>query len=159
MAASARQNLNNAGIKVTDLPIATTPLTGTETFMLVQDGLSKQVAATDLPGGTGAVGFMTVASPAGVSNNVALPGFNPYTKIVDVATNAGNAQWTGMLPGVNGQRVVITNTGPNQLRLDAMNAGSAPANQFREGFNTSLLTNTSIELLYSTDVNKWLVIP
>ena len=158
MSVSVRQNLNNAGIKVTDLPSVTLPVTGAEVVMLVQGGISKKATLTDVQRPL-IIGYMSLATPAGVSNDVTPPSMDQDTQIIDVSTPAGNAQWTGLIAGQNGQRIVITNLGPNQLRLDALNAGSAPANQFRETFNTSLLVNTSIEVMYSTDVSKWLVIP
>lgn len=158
MVASVRQNLNNAGIKVTDLPAADLPLDGTEIFMVIQDGISKQVPADDVINvGTG---VLTYASPAGASNDVVPPGFDESIAFLEVDTNAGNAQWTGLLAGEHNQRVIVTNTGPNQLRLDANNVGSAANNRFRAASNLILLTNMSTEVVYCAEgVNRWLVIP
>jgi hypothetical protein len=157
MVASARQNLNNAGIKVTDLPAATTPFLGTEVMMVVQSGLSKQALVTDVIAMV--ANRVVYASPAGPNNNVAPPGFDANTRYLDVDTTAGAAQWTGLLAGANGQRVVVTPIGAGSLRLDALAGGSVAANQFRAAANTMLITNLSTEIEYSSGVGKWLVIP
>jgi hypothetical protein len=158
MVASVRQNLNNAGIKVTDLPAADLPLTGAEIAMIIQGGLSKQVSVLDMAGG--GAGLVSYASPAGALNNVAPVGFDLTTAFLLVDTNAGNTQWGGIVtPGVHGQRVVIINGGPNQLRLDALAGGSAAANQFYEATNLILLTRMATEIIYCTGtLNKWIVI-
>jgi hypothetical protein len=158
MVASVRQNLNNAGIKVTDLPQADLPLTGAEIFMVIQGGVSKQVSADDVINvGTG---VLVYASPAGASNDVVPPGFDESIAFLEVDTNAGNAQWTGLIAGEHNQRVIVTNLGPNQLRLDANNVGSTPANRFRAASNLILLTNMSTEVVYCAEgVNRWLVSP
>lgn len=47
-----------AGVKISNLPVVTTPLTGTEVFPVVQSGTTKQTAITNIPfvpSGTGAV--------------------------------------------------------------------------------------------------------
>lgn len=158
MVASVRQNLNNAGIKVTDLPAADVPLTGSEIMMIVQGGVSKQVPVDDVV--VVGVGLVSYASPAGASNDVTIPDFTDQILFLEVDTNAGNAQWTGLLAGSHAQRVIITNLGPNQLRLDANNVGSAAANRFRAASNLILLANMSTEIVYCEEgVNRWLVIP
>lgn len=159
MVASVRQNLNNAGIKVTDLPAADLPLTGTEIAMIVQAGLSKRVTITDLAGG--GAGIISFVSPAGVVNNVAPAGFGSTTAFLFVDTNAGNTQWGGIVtPGLHNQRVIVVNSGPNQLRLDAQAAGSAAVNRFLEASNLILLTSMATEIVYCTGTtNRWIVIP
>lgn len=159
MVASVRQNLNNAGIKVTDLPAADLPLTGTEIAMIVQAGLSKRVTITDLAGG--GAGIISFISPAGVVNNVAPAGFGSTTAFLFVDTNAGNTQWGGIVtPGLHNQRVIVVNSGPNQLRLDAQAAGSAAVNRFLEASNLILLTSMATEIVYCTGTtNRWIVIP
>lgn len=158
MVASVRQNLNNAGIKVTDLPVATVPLDGTEVIMLVQAGLSAQTPVSNLT--IGATGYVLYAAAAGASNDVTPVGFGLNTRFLDVDTTLGNAQFTGLIAGQHGQRIVLTCLGPNQLRLDGLNGGSLAANQFREAGNLILLTNMTTELIYCSlgGVNKWLVI-
>lgn len=158
MVASVRQNLNNAGIKFTDLPAATTPLTGAEVICLVQDGISKRAALIDV---AGAAGIVSYVSPAGALNNVAPPGLDNTTAFLLVDTNAGNTQWSGLVgPGQHNQRIIVVNTGPNQLRLDALGGGSAAGNQFYEATNLILLTRMATEIVYCTgSLNKWIVIP
>lgn len=158
MVASVRQNLNNAGIKFTDLPAATTPLTGAEVLCVVQDGISKRASLVDIAGAAGIVSYI---SGAGAQNNVAPAGLDLTTAFLLVDTNAGNTQWSGLLsPGVHNQRIIVVNRGPNQLRLDALAGGSAAANQFLEATNLILLTNMATEIVYCTgSLNKWIVIP
>jgi hypothetical protein len=54
-----------AQIKISNLPAATTPLTGTETVPIVQSGVTKNVSVTNLRGGGGGGG-----TPGGSSNTV-----------------------------------------------------------------------------------------
>lgn len=159
MVASTRQNLNNAGIKVTDLPVADLPLTGAEIAMIVQGGLSKQTTVLALSGG--GAGIVSYVSPAGVQNNVAPAGLDNTTKFLFVDTNAGNTQWGGLVgPGVHNQRIIVVCSGPNQLRLDAQAAGSAAANRFLEATNLILLASMATEIAYCTGtINRWIVIP
>jgi hypothetical protein len=159
MVASVRQGLNNAGIKVTDLPVADLPLTGAEVAMIVQAGLSKQVSVLNLA--TGGAGIVSFVSGAGVQNNVAPAGLDATTKFLFVDTTAGNTQWGGLVtPGLHDQRIIMVNSGPNQLRLDAQVAGSAAANRFFEASNLILLANMATEIVYCTGaLNRWIVLP
>lgn len=156
MVASVRQGLNNAGIKVTDLPVATTPLTGAEVMMMVQSGLSKQAPLSDILAGIRST--ISVAVAAGATNDWAPVGKTAQTRLIIVSTAAGNAQITGLLAGIDLQDIVILNAGPNQLRLDKLTA-SAAANQFRATSNLVLLPDSATEILYSLTNTKWIVIP
>lgn len=149
---------NNAGVKFSQLPEATYPLVGDEVMCLAQEGVSRKATVAQIFAG-GAAGRVVYVSPAGVSNDVTPPGFGDTTRFLDVDTSAGAAQWTGLVPGFNGQRIIVTPIAINTLRLDALAGGSAAAYQFRAALNTNLLRNLSLELEYCLEVAKWLVIP
>lgn len=152
------QQLQNAGIKYTDLPPATLPLAGTEIAALVQNGRTVQAPTSSLL--VGIANRVVFVSPGGASNNVNA-GIDANTRYLDVDTTAGAAQWSGLSSaGIsNGQRIVVTPIGAGSLRLDALNGASAAANQFRAAANTMLVTNLSVEIEFSSGVGKWLVIP
>jgi hypothetical protein len=104
------------------------------------------------------------ASPAGAQNNVdptsggAWPvGFDR----VDVTLAAGNANWTGLKAGGDGQVVIITNTdAANNLVLNNQNNGSTAANRFRSAADITLLPGTAILVkYYAGAVNRWVVVP
>lgn len=148
---------NNAGVKYTQLPVAVA-LDGAEVLAIAQAGVSKQMSVSTFIAAIPAVRVTYVAA-AGASNNVTPAGFGPTTRYLEVNTAAGAAQFTGLIAGANGQRVVVTPIGAGTLRLDALAGASAAANQFRAAANTLLVTNLSVEIEYSTEIGKWLVIP
>lgn len=151
---------NNSGQKWTDQPQVELPLTGAEIMLVVQSGISRQMTVADFLG-VGGSGVVLYTAAAGVSHNVAPVGFGLTTRFLLVDTNAGAAQFTGLVAGVHNQRIIILNRGPNALRLDALNVGSTAPNQFWEAVNLALLTNMATELVYinSGGFAKWIVIP
>ena len=56
-----------ADVKITDLSAAATPLAGTELFEVVQSGISKQVAASDIGNSATALPFASLAGRAYLS--------------------------------------------------------------------------------------------
>jgi len=56
-----------ANTTISGLPAATTPLAGTEVVPIVQDGVTKQVAVSDIGGGGGSGSVIEVATGAGLT--------------------------------------------------------------------------------------------
>jgi len=62
-----------ADIKISQLPSATTPLSGTEAVPIVQGGVTKQVAVADItPGVTAVTGTAPVVSSGGTTPNISM---------------------------------------------------------------------------------------
>jgi len=62
-----------ADIKISQLPSATTPLSGTEAVPIVQGGVTKQVAIADItPGVTAVTGTAPVVSSGGTTPNISM---------------------------------------------------------------------------------------
>lgn len=56
-----------ADVKITDLPLASTPLAGTEVLEIVQGGSSKQVAASDIGNSASALPYNSMTGRAYIS--------------------------------------------------------------------------------------------
>lgn len=124
------------------------PLGSAGTILTMVGGLPVFTAGSGI---TPALGdSITYASPAGVSNNVNPTGFDAGVGAIIVTLAGGNATWTGLIAGVEGQTVRITNgDAANSLTLDApFNAGSSAANQFQGFGNQVLLPNMSVLIQY-----------
>lgn len=93
-----------ANKKISELPAATTPLAGTEEFEIVQGGINKRVAASNVGGGGTSIPFGTTAST------------NTYTI---AATPAVTAYTDGMLLHV---RVAASSTGLVTFNFDSVGA-------------------------------------
>lgn len=107
-------------------------------------------------------GFSAFVSPAGGQNDVNPgSGFPALLGRIDVDTSAGNANWTGLLAGVDGQIVVIRNAaGANNLTLNNQNAGSTAANRFAAAGDFTLVPGNAIWVIYyGGSVNRWVIVP
>ncbi len=104
--------------------------------------------------------YLAVTAAAGVTNNVAPTGFNGSTLTMDVDPSAGDATWTGLLAGSEGQRLVMTNVNATySLTLVAASGSSTAANRFRCVSDILLLPGLTIQAQYSVGAGKWIVIP
>lgn len=122
------------------------------------------VAGSPSPGTgvTSVGGFSAFVSPAGAQNNVNPgSGFPAAIGRIDADTSAGDANWTGMLAGVDGQIVIIRNaTGANNLTLNSENAGSTAANRFTAAADMTLPPGGAIwAIYYAGSVNRWVLVP
>jgi hypothetical protein len=105
--------------------------------------------------------YLTYASPSGANNNVnpgggwpSLAGV-PYTTL-DVSLAAGNANWTGLLAGTDGQLCMIRNNdAANSLTLNKENAGSAAANRFSYPADLILTPRGTALAMYRTTPARW----
>jgi hypothetical protein len=135
-------------------------LTGAEAVELVQNGTSVRgtsAQVAELAAGIAPVGpTAVIALPlgAGASNNYAPPGFGPSTGFLDL-TPFGVSNITGLIAGYDGQYIIITNVGGTPLTLNALNAGSIGANQFRLPADLILTQNDSQAFKYSAGIQHW----
>jgi hypothetical protein len=65
---------------------------------------------------------------------------------------------TGLQAGSDGQLVIITNLSSFAMTLNALNAGSAAANQFRMAADFILTQNNSKTFKYSVAIGKWVAL-
>lgn len=116
--------------------------------------------------GGGSSGILTgrvaYASPAGASNDVAPPVVLPATWLTTsrliVTLAAGNANWTGLLAGADGQLLYLTNAdAANSLTLNHSNGGSVPANQLLYQFDIVLGPGVSKLLCYDATLAQWMI--
>ena len=101
------------------------------------------------------------ASPSGIVNDVngGFPRFIGRVRLA-VTLAAGDATWTGLGAGVDGQEVVLWNTdAANTLFLPTGNAGSQAQNQFQgSALGYALAPGYSISMIYYTgNVNGWVM--
>jgi len=133
---------------------------GTVTSVSVPDDFVVATASTTPAISHGAL--VTIAAAAGASNDVNPGGGWPvgYDRI-DVTLAAGNANFTGLLAGQDGQVVIIANPdATNNLTLNAQNVGSAAANRFRAAADITLTPGGAIiAKYYAGTVNRWQLIP
>jgi hypothetical protein len=141
-------------------PVPSIPL-GTTGQVLTMVGGVPAFATPGAGGGTFA-GRVAYASPAGANNNVSPPVVLPATWLTThrliVTLAGGNANWTGLLAGADGQLLLVTNAdAANSLELDAQNGGSLAANQFLYQFSIVLGPGVSKLLCYDATLAKWLL--
>lgn len=150
-----------------------TPPTFTPSVPPIQLGTAGQVltmvsgvpafAAASGGGSSGTLtGRIAYASPAGANNDVTPPVVLPATWVTThrliVTLAAGNANWTGLLAGTDGQQLFLTNAdAANSLTLNAQNAGSAAANRFLYLFDVVLGPGVSKLLCYDATLANWLL--
>ncbi len=140
------------------------PFTGNETFVLDQAGLTRtgtlsQVAAYVTQTLTGSP--VSYASAAGVQNNVSPPGFTAAVHRLSVTLPSGNATWTGLAAGTDGQDLILWNADATKtLILAVNNSGSSGSNRFAGSGNLSLFPGNAVRLSYwGGTVNQWVIVP
>ena len=144
-------------IKVSQLPDALQPLSGTEQVMLVQDGASVKAPVSAVRGVVVVLGGEEIiVAAAGANDNVAVDVDNISRLLVD--TTAGAARFTGMTAGSDGQLMVATNAGPNTLEIANQDAGSLAANQYYGVTDITLVQGGSQLFSYSGTLDKWVMV-
>lgn len=108
-------------------------------------------------GGGGGIGsYLEDAPTAGVHNNYNPTGFGSTVGRLDIDTTAGDVELTGLQAGTDGQLLIATNIGANNLILDPLNAGSSAGNQFRlVGQMYAAQYDAILLCYYGGTVNKW----
>lgn len=106
--------------------------------------------------------LLSYTSPAGAQNNVTPVGFNNTIGRLEVTLSA-NSNWTGLnATGIaDGTPLLVSVVaGAFTLTLNALNAGSGSANQFRAVNDIGITLNDTVQLIYyGGSVNKWVVVP
>lgn len=144
-------------IKVSQLPAAVTPLVGDEEVMIVQSGTSRRAPASAFQATVTVLGGeQVVVAAAGTSNNVSVTVATVSRVLVE--TTAGDATFTGITAGSDGQLMVMTNEGTNLLTLASENVGSSSANQFYGVTDITLPAKGSQLLSYSGNLSKWVMV-
>lgn len=127
-------------------------LVSTPTVTVVDNGPGSTLQLHTADAAQLPVGLQTVALPAGQTDDFPL---DPNTGFLDLDTTAGDAQINGITPpAVDGQVVIVTNTGVNLLTLLAPQNGGSP-NDLRLPFDMSLTQNGSITIRYSQALGLW----
>lgn len=96
----------------------------------------------------------TVTAAAGAQNNVA-PDGGVNVQTLDrlyVNTAAGNASFTGLAAGLDGQLLWIVNTGANDLTLQSENAGSTITNRFKGVADLTVPGGDSLLIYYDSSI-------
>lgn len=131
-------------------------LTGAEQMEAVQAGQSVRVTAAQVSAVANAINGIAAAVPAnGANHNYTVSGLMGPTIGFLELTPAGNCNITGIIAGFDGQLIIITNLSANTLTLNALNAGSVAANQFRMNADITAAQNTGYPFKYSVQIGKW----
>lgn len=117
--------------------------------------ISQVLAMLGLIGGA----YLSYPSPAGASHNVNPGGAWPVIGRLDVTLAGGNANWTGLVAGSDGQQVLICNNdAANTLTFNNQNGGSLAANRFRwVGDRAMPPGDTVLAVYYAGTVNRWVL--
>lgn len=138
-------------------------LTGSESVEMVQAGASVRATSAQVAslGGsvspTGPTGVIQGLPAVGANDNYFPTGFGATTGFLDL-TLVGVSNITGLIAGYDGQIVTITNLSTHELTLNALNAGSQVANQFRMPADFILTQNNGKTFKYSATIGKWVAL-
>ena len=92
---------------------------------------------------------------SGNNHNVVLPD----NTIILITNTPGNFTITGLTGGVNGRMVTLINLGTSNMTIASLNNGSLTENQIDcLAGNFATTQKGSVQLVYSTAVNKWLLV-
>jgi hypothetical protein len=116
-----------------------------------------------MPGGGGSggsaafLGYKAYASNAGQQNDVD-PGLTQQNFRLLVTLAGGDAQWSGLAAGVDGQAGLIFNgDAANTLTVQSQNGSSLAANRFWGPADIILPPGASLLVIYTTQgVARWL---
>lgn len=106
---------------------------------------------------------LTKTAAAGSQNNVTPDSGNLQTvNRLKVDTTAGNASFTGLTAGVDGQLLWLLNTGANLLTLNLENAASTITNRFSGAADLTIPAGGSLLIYYDTAVGagtpgRWVI--
>lgn len=133
-----------ADAKISNLPVSTLPLAGTEVLPLVQSGVTKQVATNDLTvkniRSNATTGILQIAGPAtGTTRVLTVPDANST-----VIVSGGNL-------GTPSAGVLTNCTGLPQAGLATNVAGNGPAVIARTNTNQDFTTSTFTKLTFTSE--------
>jgi hypothetical protein len=141
-------------VPISQLGVATLPLSGSERLVVVQNGSSKQ---TTVSAASGKSSLATeIVSILAAGNNINIPVGSAAGRVL-CNTVAGDATATGFAAGFDGQLVLVTNTGPNLLVASPANGLSLAANQLYGVTDLTYLSHESFLMSYSASLAKWVI--
>jgi hypothetical protein len=114
-----------ANTTITALPAATTPLTGTEVVPIVQSGVTKKVAVSNIGGGSGTVTSVSVATANGLAGSVATATTTPAITLSTTVTGVLKGNGTSISAATAGTDYLVPPSGTSILKG---NSGGALAN-------------------------------
>lgn len=97
-----------------------------------------------------------LAPPAGQLNNVVLPGASDFA--LDIDTTAGAVDISGFVARRNGQKLFVSNVGPNLLQFLAESGASAAANRIRSATDLALVQSQTLTLQFFSGPDRWLLV-
>lgn len=98
----------------------------------------------------------TLSPTAGTYHDVVLPGVGDYA--LDIDTTDGNVDYGGFVAQRNGQKLFISNTGPNLVQILANSGGDAADNRVRAPSDLAIVQNQTLTIQYFTALSRWLLI-
>jgi hypothetical protein len=145
------------GVKISALSSASTPLSGTEEVPLVQNGTTRKVAASafvsNLSGNFFLTGVSAVAIGAGTTNNWA-PVLTNFSRLR--ITPAGAATLTGLVGGVDGKVIILTNVSAvDDITIMAQSGLSTAGNRFAMNGDSILPPGCAAMFLYDGSLSRW----
>jgi len=114
-----------ANTTITALPAATTPLTGTEVVPIVQSGVTKKVAVSNIGGGSGTVTSVSVATANGLAGSVATATTTPAITLSTTVTGVLKGNGTSISAATAGTDYLVPPSGTSILKAGS---GGALAN-------------------------------
>jgi hypothetical protein len=144
-------------VPITNLGAATLPLVGDELVPLVQSGTTKQVAVSDLIGGTpGAItwtGVVTAVLVAGDNDNLA-PDLTVASRLA--VTLTGDANLTGLAGGSDGKVLMVQNRDiVDTLTIPNESATSSAANRFAINGDLIVPPRCGALFIYDGSIQRW----
>jgi len=114
-----------ANTTITALPSATTPLAGTEVVPIVQGGVTKKVAVSNIGGGSGTVTSVSVATANGLAGSVATSTTTPAITLTTTVTGVLKGNGSAISAATAGTDYLVPPSGTSILKG---NSGGALAN-------------------------------
>lgn len=142
-------------VPISTLPDATLPMSGTEEIPLVQSGVTKKAALSDVVSTANFGPEFSLALVAGNNNDIPVAGGRALFD-----TTAGDATVTGFdaTSVIDGQLLLVTNRGANALIIAAENAGSIVANRILAVTDITFPSGGSTLLSYSGTLLRWVMV-
>lgn len=107
---------------------------------------------------TGAA-YLASVVPAGTSNNFSPAGFSKSVATWDLNPSGGSSIVTGFAAGAEGQMMVVSNVGANDVTFAANSGTSSAANRLRMVADITLLPGMTMQFQYSVGAGSWIGIP
>lgn len=136
-----------------DLP-GSRQLVSSASVEVVDNGAGSTVQLNAVSVVASPTGVQTFVAPAGTTTQIAL---NASIGFLDIDTTAGAAVIRSIVVDPLSTFVIVTNTGPNLLTLNAMDGtgGVNPAARLRLPVDLTLIANDSKAFRYSNTLSLW----